>query len=82
MAKAIGRSSSCSIVLDNGTVYDFNIVVDPTHGSNLLELQMFDKDGVQVATVIRCKGAGDAIAVDYPGGGPIVRDANGIPTNG
>lgn len=82
MAKAIGRSSSCSIVLDNGTVYNFNLVVDPTIGSNLLCVQMFDASGALVATPIRFKGAGDAIAADYPGGGPIVRDGNGVPTNG
>lgn len=82
MAKAIGKSSSCFIIGDNGTVFDFSFVVDGSHGGNLLEVQVSVDDEV-VGIPIRFKGAGSSIAADFPGlNGPFVVDENDHITDG
>lgn len=83
MSKAIGQSSSCCIVADNGRVYDFCFIVDPTHGSNLLEVRV-SVGGVEVGTPIRFKGAGGRIAADLPGvdAGSFIVDSGDHITNG
>ena len=65
MPKAIGQSSECQIVCDSQT-FNFRLVVDPTHGSNLLEVQAF-LNGTFVGTPIRFKGSSNRIAADLPG---------------
>jgi hypothetical protein len=66
MAKAIGSTTGCTIIADDGRLYAFNFVVDPEAGSNLLQVEVMC-DGEFAGSPIWFKGAGGRIAAEMKG---------------
>jgi PKD repeat protein len=83
MAKAVMESNKAYIDFEDGEIAEARFRVDPTHGSNLLEVVFFDKDGVEFGTPIRFKGTdGGSVAADFPGVGEGFATQDGKISNG
>jgi hypothetical protein len=59
------------------------LVIDPTHGNNLIEMRILDSDGNPTGEIIRAKiNDSGTICADFPGlGEGFATDENGKITN-